>query len=173
MELQNKTKLTVELQLRFSKKLFWKSAKKTLIIIELILLAIIGLVLGIYIEKWWIAVVAGVFGILLPILLSIMMQNTASRTLKDAAKSENETDPLLEYRFFENGFEVKLFMNQGQLGYQKFPYDQFMQILESPDLFVFMVDTNQAFYVEKSGFFDGNASQLSDIVSLLPSYKKI
>lgn len=173
MELQNRTKLTVDLQLRFSKKMFWKSARKTLLIIELVLIAMIGIVLGLYIEKWWIAVVAGTVGILLPLLLALLMQRTASQTLKAAANSENDPDPTMEYRFFETGFEVKLFMNQGQLGYQKFPYEQFIQILESSDLFVFMVDSNQAFYVEKSGFFDGTPTQLSEIVSLLPSYKKM
>ena len=54
-----------------------------------------------------------------------------------------------------------------------YDYDRFIQIIETKDLFVFMIEGNQAFYVEKKGFYDGNIEELSSLLSSLPQYKKI
>ena len=36
-----------------------------------------------------------------------------------------------------------------------------------------MIEGNQAFYVEKKGFYDGNIEEFSSLLSSLPQYKKI
>ena len=86
MEIRNHSKLSLDLQINFSKQLFWHSTRKTIVTVEVVLCAIIGVVLGLYIEKWWIAVVAGVVAIALPIALHFMPVKLPKRRYKNPKK---------------------------------------------------------------------------------------
>lgn len=172
MELLNKTELTTDLQVNFSKKLFWNSSKKTIFTIEGVLLAIIAIVLSLYIENWWIAALCGALMIIFPIALNMMLHSATKKTLESAAVAEESLNAKMDYRFNDKTMAVKIYV--GDLSNQfSYDYDRFVQIIETKDLFVFMIEGNQAFYVEKKGFYDGNIEELSSLLSSLPQYKKI
>ncbi len=172
MEIRNKTDLTLDLQIKFSKKLFWHSNKKMLIIMESILVVIIALVLAVYINKWWIAVVAGIFAILVPLLLSLLLNNSTKKALEDAQKEEQSMEAKMDYCFHEDKMEIKLYVNSFSSS-MVYPYDQFVQIVETNEVFAFILDTNQAFYVNKEGFYDGTSEDLSKIVKDQVTYQRI
>lgn len=169
MELFNKTNLTTDLQINFSKKLFWNSSKKTIITLESVLLTIIIIVLCLYIDKFWLAILCGLLMIIFPLALMFMLNTATKKTL---SKSEKLPTAQMDYHFTDKGINVKITINglSNQLSYT---YDRFVQIIESKDLFVFMIENNQAFYVEKSGFYDGNITDLSSFLKTLDQYKKI
>lgn len=169
MELFNKTELTTDLQVRFSKKLFWNSSKKTIITLESILLAIIIIVLCLYIDKWWLAVLCGVLMIIFPLAL-VFMLNTATK--KSLSTASDLPTAQMDYHFNDKGLNIKLSVN-GLTNQLSYTYDRFVQIIETKDLFVFMIEGNQAFYVEKKGFFDGNITDLSSLLKEFDQYKKI
>ena len=50
-------------------------------------------------------------------------------------------------------------------------YDQFQQIIENKDLFVFILENNQALYVEKKGFYS-DYQKLSEKLSSYPMYRR-
>lgn len=169
MELFNKTNLTTNLQINFSKKLFWNSSKKTIITLESVLLAIIIIVLCLYIDKFWLAILCGVLMIIFPLALMFMLNTATKKTL---SKSEEVPTAQMDYHFNDKGINVKITISglSNQLSYT---YDRFVQIIETKDLFVFMIENNQAFYVEKSGFYDEDIASLSSFLKTLDQYKKI
>ncbi len=172
MEIRNKTDLTLDLQIRFSKKLFWNSNRKMIIIMEVILVAIIALVLGFYIDKWWIAVMAGLFAVLIPAILAFLLNNTTKKSLEESEQEEENLKASMDYTFYEDKMEIKLYVNSYTTT-MSYSYDQFMQIVESNEVFAFILESNQAFYVNKDGFYEGNSETLSQIVHHQTSYKKI
>lgn len=172
MELRNHSRLTFELQVEFSKKNFWHSNRKTIFIIELVLVAAIILVLSVYQDKWWISIICGILAIALPVALTFMLNQTTKRTLKETEKVEQSAHTEMEYCFRDEKMEVKIYV-QGFSQLLTYTYDQFVQIVETSQLFVFILDNNQALYVEKSGFYDDNYQELSKKVASLPSYVKM
>lgn len=170
MEIRNHSKLSLDLQINFSKQLFWKSSRKTIITVEIVLCAIIGVVLGLYREKWWIALLAGIVAIVLPIALHLMLNQTTKKTLVESEKQDMTDHTEMEYYFHEEKMEVKI-MSLGFSSMLNYSYDQFQQIIETKDLFVFILDNNQALYVEKNGFYSDYQS-LHDRLSSYPSYRK-
>ena len=172
MELLNKTDLTVDLQVSFSQKLFWSSNKKTIFIIEGVLLAIVAIVLGLYIEKWWLAVLCSILMVAFPLSLYFSLRSATRKTLESAAVAEESMNAKMEYRFHDKGIDIKIFVN-GLSNQFFYDYDRFIQIIETKDLYVFMVEGNQAFYVDKKGFYDGKIDELSSFLSQRLEYKKM
>lgn len=170
MEIRNHSKLSLDLQINFSKQLFWHSTLKTIVTVEVVLCAIIGVVLGLYIEKWWIAVVAGVVAIALPIALHFMLSQTTQKTLQESEKVEQTDHTEMEYTFYDEKMVVNI-MSFGFSNALTYNYDQFQQIIENKDLFVFILENNQALYVEKKGFYS-DYQKLSEKLSSYPMYRR-
>jgi len=158
------------LQINFSKQLFWKSSRKTIITVEVLLCAIVGVVLGLYREKWWIALLAGIVAILLPIGIHIMLNETTKKTLSESEKVEQTAHTEMEYTFYDEKMVV-IISSFGLSNSLTYAYDQFQQIIESKDLFVFILENNQALYVEKKGFY-GDYQKLVEKLSSYPMYRK-
>ncbi len=172
MELRNKTDLTLDLQVNFSKKLFWNSNRKMIIIVEAILLAVIVLILTVYQDKLWLAIVSGILAILIPFFLKYFIDKTTKKVLQESQEKEGSIDASMDYIFHEDKMEIKLSVNTYS-SMMTYDYEQFMQIVETNDVFAFILENNQAFYVNKKGFYEGQSETLSSIVKSLIAYKKI
>lgn len=172
MELRNKTDLTLDLQINFSKKLFWNSNRKMIIIIEVILLAVIVLVSTVYQDKLWLAIVAGILAILIPLFLKYFINKTTKKVLEESQEKEGSLNASMDYIFHEDKMEIKLFVNNYS-SMMTYNYDQFLQIVETSDVFAFILENNQAFYVNKKGFYEGQSETLSSLVKNQITYKKI
>lgn len=172
MELRNKTDLTLDLQINFSKKLFWNSNRKMIIIIEVILLAVIVLVSTVYQDKLWLAIVAGILAILIPLFLKYFIDKTTKKVLEESQEKEGSLNASMDYIFYEDKMDIKLFVNNYS-SIMTYNYDQFLQIVETADVFAFILENNQAFYVNKKGFYEGQSDTLSTLVKNQITYKKI
>jgi hypothetical protein len=172
MNLLNKSKLTTDLQIKFSKQLFWSNSKKTILTIEIVGAIIIAIVLGLYIEKWWLAVLCVVIMIGLPLLLKYSLNVATKKSLTDTGTDTALFEATMDYHFNEKGMNVTIFMN-GLSNSFSYGYDRFIEVVETKDLFVFIIENNQAFYVEKDGFYEGNIIEFSKHLSTLDGYKKI
>ena len=165
-------KLTTDLQIKFSKQLFWSNSKKTILTIEIVGAIIIAIVLGLYIEKWWLAVLCVVIMIGLPLLLKYSLNVATKKSLSDTGTDTALFEATMDYHFNEKGMNVTIFMN-GLSNSFSYGYDRFIEVVETKDLFVFIIENNQAFYVEKDGFYEGNIIEFSKHLSTLVGYKKI
>ena len=92
MEIRNHSKLTKDLQVNFSKTLFMKSFKKSLLIVELLSAFVIALVLAFYIDKYWIAILLGVIMIAYPFVTYFLFYRTLKKTANDKVEGFEEID---------------------------------------------------------------------------------
>ena len=171
MEIRNHSKLTKDLQVNFSKTLFMKSFKKSLLIVELLSAFVIALVLAFYIDKYWIAILLGVIMIAYPFVTYFLFYRTLKKTANDKVEGFEEID----CHFFIEETKIKAVLTfEGASNELVNEYNDFVQILETKDLFVLVLPNQQGYFIEKSGFENQeDINRVQELFKGLLGYKKI
>ena len=171
MEIRNYSKLTKEIQINFSKSLFMKSFKKSLIIVELLSAMVIALVLAFYQDKYWIAILVGAIMVLYPVATYFLFYRNLMKTADDKTNGFEDID--CEFIIEENKFRAILKFD-GMENVLENDYSSFIQIIETKELFVMVLPNQQGYFVEKKGFLsEGDLERASNLFRGLLGYKKI
>ena len=171
MEIRNHSKLTKDPQVNFSKTLFMKSFKKSLLIVELLSAFVIALVLAFYIDKYWIAILLGVIMIAYPFVTYFLFYRTLKKTANDKVEGFEEID----CHFFIEETKIRAVLTfEGASNELVNEYNDFVQILETKDLFVLVLPNQQGYFIEKSGFeSQEDTNRVQELFKGLLGYKKI
>ncbi len=171
MTIRNKSRLTKQMQMEFSRRLFINGTRKTLIFAELAGAIGIALCLSFYIEKYWVAIALGVLMIAFPIVSIVLFNNGLKKQEKDPQSTFEELD--VDFEIEETIITADIKWN-GQSNKMSMALNTFTQIFETKELFVLILENQQGFFIEKSGFESiEDCQKVAQILKLLPCYKKI
>lgn len=171
MKIINNSKLTKKMQIDFSRALFMKSFRKALIIMEAIGALGIGLVLGVYIEKFYIAIIIGLLMIAFPIASILFFNNGIKKMDADQSTTFEEVD--VRFEIDEAVVTADIMFNGGHNVVSE-AINHFDQVYETKDLFVLIIGNQQGFFVEKQGFLTINdCEKVGSILRTLPCYRKM
>ena len=163
--------LDTGIQINFSKSLFMKSFKKSLIIVELLSAMVIALVLAFYQDKYWIAILVGAIMVLYPVATYFLFYRNLMKTADDKTNGFEDID--CEFIIEENKFRAILKFD-GMENVLENDYSSFIQIIETKELFVMVLPNQQGYFVEKKGFLsEGDLERASNLFRGLLGYKKI
>ena len=152
------TVLKEEIILKFSKFNLMRN-KFTLFIIPilLILLSIVLLILNI--EKF----VLPIIGICLAVLVPVAMIFVNSLFTKVTFKHEQEGDTYFKFLFNQNNYEVENNIG-GLVTTNVLLYQHILKCFETKLYFYLYVNKNYAYIVDKAGFQNGSAEELSELL---------